>query len=178
MLKEYVENGGVLLLDEGGHAEWLVKSVNDGYIENLKSRISSDIYRFSGSVDMTDDTIGQSASGIAIKYRLLNFENRVSVTERFFKKGLARRYEMICTLLSLLGKSYDWRNIKMVFSRNIPENPADSAVYAEKMSGIVSKRTLLEALPMVDDAEGELERIKSEMADTAVGVSNKSDSEE
>lgn len=175
---ERLRENRVLLLDEGGHAEWLVKSVNDGYIENLKSRISSDIYRFSGSVDMTDDTIGQSASGIAIKYRLLNFENRVSVTERFFKKGLARRYEMICTLLSLLGKSYDWRNIKMVFSRNIPENPADSAVYAEKMSGIVSKRTLLEALPMVDDAEGELERIKSEMADTAVGVSNKIDSEE
>ena len=97
----------VLLLEDGGRAEWLTKSVNDGYIENLKSRISSDIYRFSGSVDMTDDTVGQSASGIAIKYRLLNFENRVSVTERFFKKGLMRRYEMICHLLNTLGALYD-----------------------------------------------------------------------
>lgn len=152
----------VLLLDDGGKAEWLTKSVNDTYIENLKSRISSDIYRFSGSVDMTDDTLGQSASGVAIKYRLLNFENRVSVTERFFKKGLCRRYEMICHFLKTIGKDYDWRQIKMTFVRNIPENPVDSADYAQKMSGVVSKKTLLEALPIVTDVENELERLKEE----------------
>lgn len=152
----------VLLLDEGGRAEWLTKTVNDEYIENLKSRISSDIYRFSGSVDMTDDALGESASGVAIKYRLLNFENRVSVTERFFKKGLCRRYEMICHFLNITGKCYDWRDIKMTFVRNIPENPVDSADYAQKMSGVVSKKTLLEALPIVQDVENELERLKEE----------------
>ena len=109
---ERLRENRVLLLEEGGEAQWLTKNVNDAYIENLKSRISSDIYRFSGSVDMTDDTIGQSASGIAIKYRLLNFENRVSVTERFFKKGLMRRYEMICHMLNTMGANYDWRLIK------------------------------------------------------------------
>ena len=155
----------VLLLDEGGHAEWLTKSVNDAYIENLKSRISSDIYRFSGSVDMTDDTIGQSASGIAIKYRLLNFENRVSVTERFFKKGLMRRYEMICQLLNTMGASYDWRRLEITFTRNLPENPVDSADYAQKMSGVVSRKTLLENIPIVTDVEGEIERIKEESTD-------------
>jgi SPP1 family phage portal protein len=152
----------VLLLDEGGDARWLTKSVNDTYIENLKSRISSDIYRFSGSVDMTDDTIGQSASGIAIKYRLLNFENRVSVTERFFKKGLMRRYEMICQLLNTMGADYDWRQIKITFVRNIPENPVDSADYAQRMSGVISRKTLLESLPIVDDVDTELERIRKE----------------
>lgn len=162
---ERLRENRVLLLDEGGDAKWLTKNVNDTYIENLKSRISSDIYRFSGSVDMTDDTVGQSASGIAIKYRLLNFENRVSVTERFFKKGLMRRYEMICNLLSALGASYDWRKIKISFSRNIPENPVDSADYAQKMSGVISRKTLLEALPIVDDVDGEIERIKQEERD-------------
>ena len=152
----------VLLLDEGGKAEWLTKSVNDAYVENLKSRISSDIYRFSGSVDMTDDTIGQSASGVAIKYRLLNFENRVSVTERFFKKGLCRRYEMICHLLNVLGASHDWRSIKITFTRNIPENPVDSADYAQRMSGVISKKTLLEGLPIVTDVERELQRLREE----------------
>lgn len=160
-IKKLRENR-VLLLDEGGDAKWLTKSVNDTYVENLKSRISSDIYRFSGSVDMTDDTIGQSASGIAIKYRLLNFENRVSVTERFFKKGLMRRHEMLCHFLNTMGRGYDWRKIKIIFSRNIPENPVDSADYAQKMSGVVSKKTLFESLPIVTDVEGELERIKEE----------------
>ncbi len=162
-IKKLRENR-VLLLDDGGKAEWLTKSVNDAYIENLKNRISSDIYRFSGSVDMTDDAIGESASGVAIKYRLLNFENRVSVTERFFKKGLCRRYEMICHFLNTLGKNYDWRQIKITFVRNVPQNPVDSADYAQKMSGVVSKKTLLETLPMVTDVENELERLREEDA--------------
>lgn len=164
---ERLRENRVLLLDEGGHAEWLTKNVNDTYIENLKSRISSDIYRFSGSVDMTDDTIGQSASGIAIKYRLLNFENRVSVTERFFKKALMRRYEMICELLNTMGAGYDWRKIRITFSRNIPENPVDSADYAQKMSGVVSQKTLLESLPIVTDVDGEIERIRKEQENDA-----------
>ncbi len=161
---ERLRENRVLLLEEGGHAEWLTKNANDTYIENLKSRISSDIYRFSGSVDMTDDALGESASGVAIKYRLLNFENRVSVTERFFKKGLMRRYEMICHMLNTLGGAYDWRMIKPTFSRNLPENPVDRADYAQKMSGIISKKTLLETLPFVSDVEGEIERMEEESA--------------
>jgi SPP1 family phage portal protein len=158
----------VLLLEEGGDARWLTKSVNDTYIENLKSRISSDIYRFSGSVDMTDDTLGQSASGIAIKYRLLNFENRVSVTERYFKKSLLRRYEMICNMLNTLGGDYTYTDIKISFTRNIPENPVDSADYAQRMSGVISKKSLLERIPFIEDVDSELERIKEEKTEAAV----------
>ena len=152
----------VLLIDEGGDAKWLTKSVNDAYIENLKSRISADIYRFSGSVDMTDDAIGESASGVAIKYRLLNFENRVSVTERYFKKALLRRYEMICNMLNTLGSAYSATEIKIAFTRNLPENPVDSADYAQKMSGVVSRKTLLERIPFIEDVDGEILRIKEE----------------
>lgn len=159
---ERLRENRVLLLEDGGRAEWLTKNANDTYIENLKSRIASDIYRFSGSVDMTDDALGESASGVAIKYRLLNFENRVSVTERFFKKGLMRRYEMLCHMLNTLGQEYDWRAIKITFSRNLPENPVDRADYAQKMSGIVSKKTLLETLPFVTDVDGEIERMEEE----------------
>ncbi|MBO5212527.1 MAG: phage portal protein [Clostridia bacterium] len=152
----------VLLIDEGGDAKWLTKSVNDAYIENLKKRISSDIYRFSGSVDMTDDAIGESASGVAIKYRLLNFENRVSVTERYFKKSLMRRYEMICNMLNTLGNDYSATEIRITFTRNIPENPIDNADYAQKMAGVVSRKTLLERIPFVDDVDSEMSRIREE----------------
>lgn len=73
-----------------------------------------------------------------------------------------RRYEMICHLLNTLGALYDWRELKITFSRNIPENPVDSAEYAQKMSGVISRKTLLEALPIVTDVEDELARIDDE----------------
>ena len=73
-----------------------------------------------------------------------------------------RRYEMICQLLNTLGADYDWRDIRITFSRNLPQNPVDNAEYAQKMSGVISKKTLLEGLPMVSDVDDELARIESE----------------
>lgn len=118
---EAVRRDRVLLLDNGGDAKWLTKPQNDEYIENLKSRISRDIYRFSGTVDLSEEVLhGGVLSGAAIRYRLISFENRVSVTERYFKKGLQRRYELLCAVWNALGGSFDYRDIRITFSRNVP----------------------------------------------------------
>ena len=156
----------VLLLDDGGDAKWLTKNVNDAYVENLKDRIASDIYRFSGSVDMSHgDLGGKEMSGVAMRFRLLNFENRVSVTERHFKRGLQRRLELICALWSLLGFPYDYREVTVTFTRNVPESPAEDAEYLEKLAALVSRRTILSQIPFVEDVNGELARLKEEDRD-------------
>ena len=157
----------MILLDEGGEAKWLTKTVNDAYIENLKSRIAGDIYRFSGTVDMAEETLaGNTLSGVAIRYRLLNFENRVAVTEQYFRRGLAKRWRLICRLLNLMGGRYDASSIRPHFVRNLPGLPEEAANMAQKLTGILSRRTVLEGLPMVENAEEELRRIAGESAET------------
>ena len=155
----------VILLDDGGEAKWLTKSVNDAYIENMKSRIAKDIYRFSGTVDMAEEILaGNALSGVAIRYRLLNFENRVSVTEQYFRRSLHARWQMICRLLSLAGAPYDAAAIRTIFTRNLPGLPEEAADMAQKLTGILSRRSVIEHLPMVEDAEAEMERIRLEDA--------------
>ena len=155
----------VILLDDGGEAKWLTKSVNDAYIENMKSRIAKDIYRFSGTVDMAEETLaGNALSGVAIRYRLLNFENRVSVTEQYFRRSLHARWQMICRLLSLAGAPYDAAAIRTIFTRNLPGLPEEAADMAQKLTGILSRRSVIEHLPMVEDADAEMERIRLEDA--------------
>ncbi len=167
---ERLREDRVLLLDDGGEASWLTKTVNDTYIENLKSRIARDIYRFSDTVDLSEEILGGGQlSGAAIRYRLLNFENRVSVTERYFKKGLCRRYELICNMMSALGLgTFDWRKINYIFTRNLPDNESDIADTLEKYQSLISKRTILERIPFITDVDDELERIKAESAETDI----------
>jgi SPP1 family phage portal protein len=155
----------VILLDEGGDARWLTKTVNDAYIENLKARIAKDIYRFSGTVDMAEETLaGGTLSGVAIRYRLLNFENRVSVTEQYFRRSLTERWRCICRLFGMMGEGYDAETIRMHFVRNLPGLPEESAEMARKLTGILSRRTVVEQLPMVEDAAAEMARIAEESA--------------
>lgn len=156
----------VLLVDEGGDARWLTKNANDAYVENLKERISRDIYRFSSTVDMTDGTFtGANLSGTAIRYRMAAFDNRVAATEQYFKKALMRRWELISNILGALGERLDWRALGVHFTRNIPGNMEQSAEVASKLNGIVSRRTIHELLPFVENADDERDRMDREKSE-------------
>ena len=76
-------------------AEWLTKTINDTFIENMKNRLNADIHKFSFVPDMTDVNFASNASGVAIKYKLIGLEQIRSRKERFFKKAIQRRIELI-----------------------------------------------------------------------------------
>lgn len=159
----------VLLLDEGGEAKWITKSVSDSYIEHLKDRIARDIYRFSATVDMEESGLaGGQLSGVAIRYRLLHFDNRVRITEQFFRKALARRWKLVADMEALMGTPFDAEGMVVSFSRNLPTLYSDAAELASALEGIVSRRTLLEMLPFVKDPLSEEARLAQE----ALGASD------
>lgn len=149
---------------EDGDASWLVKQVNDAYVENIKDRIREDIYMSSNTVNMSDENFAQNASGVSIKHRLMNFENRISITERHFKQGLQRRFELVCNILNTKGGNFDYTLIELIFVRNLPANLADIGTMVQQLNGgtCVSKRTLMGQIPFIEDIERELEQIAEE----------------
>ena len=53
----------------------------------------------------------------------------------------------------LLGASFDWRAIDIIFKRNIPTDLSGLADIINKLSNIVSTETLLGQLPFVEDIQ-------------------------
>ena len=152
----------VLLMDEGTSAEWLVKNTNDANLENMKNRLDRDIHKFSHCPDMSDENFAGNSSGIAIQFKMLGTENLISIKERKFKKGLQQRLELMAQIQGLLGATFDWRAIDIIFKRNIPTDLSGLADVVNKLSNIVSTETLLGQLPFVEDIQAELERIRQE----------------
>ena len=152
----------VLLMDEGTSAEWLVKNANDQNIENMKTRLDLDIHKFSKCPNLADKEFSSNASGVAIKFKLLGTENLISIKERKFKKGLQQRLELISEIDNLVSSGFDWRQIEIIFTRNIPSNDTDIASVVKQLEGIVSDETLLAQIPFVDDVEAELDRVKKQ----------------
>ena len=90
----------VLVLPEGGNAEFLNKNISDTQIENMLDNLRASIREISCAPDFTDEAFGAS-SGISLKFKLLNFENKAGQIEKSMKKALQRRIELICSILSL-----------------------------------------------------------------------------
>lgn len=152
----------VLIMPQDAKAEWLVKSINDTYIENLKSRLCEDIHKFSSCPPMTDKDFSANASGVAIKYKLMALENTTSKKERAFKKGLQRRLELICNIVRVLGNDFDYRSIDIVFNRNIPSNLTEWADILNKIGHLFSEETQVSLLPLEIDYEVEKQRKEKE----------------
>ena len=156
-----------ILLDDDGEADWLVKSVNDAWVENYKNRINADIHKFSFTPDLTDEQFAGSASGVALRYKLMGMEQIRATKERGFKKGLQRRIELICNRLALTNSVEDWRTIDMKFNNTLPQNLLELSQIVGNLSPYLSNETLLSLLYFVDDPQAEIERKEAEQDEQA-----------
>lgn len=162
----------VLLLDENGNAEWLIKDINDTYVENYKTRLVDDIHTLACCPRMTKEDFGVS-SGVAMRFKLLGLENLCVTKERAFKYGLQQRIRLITAFLNNInGNSYDPETVNISFTRNIPSSWNDIADMISKVTGIVSNETLLSLLPFITNPAAELARKKKETALTPFTMPN------
>lgn len=159
---EELKRDKVMLLDEDGDAKWLIKDVNDAWVENYKDRLRRDIHKFSYTPDMQDESFGNNLSGVSIRYKILAMEQIRSNKERKFKKGLQRRIELICNSLSLERDIDLFTDINIKFSNTLPQNVYELSQTIKNLSPYLSSETLLNQLPFVDNAKEEVEKKKAE----------------
>ena len=59
----------------------------------------------------------------------------------------------------------DWMKLSYQFTPNLPANVSEEAQTAQTLEGIVSKETQLKVLSIVDNAENEIGRMRTEEKD-------------
>jgi len=160
----------VLLLEADGDAKWLIKDINDKWVENYKTRLQADIHKFSHIPDMSDEKFTGNTSGVAIKYKLIGLEQIRGRKERKFKKGLQRRLELIANIQGIKQAAFDWREVSITFSPNIPANIVELANIVTALNGSVSKQTLLSQLPFIPDPLEEMAQLKKEQDESLGGL--------
>lgn len=165
---EDVKRNGVLELDEpDASAEWLIRTFDESSVEVLRRSIEQDIHRFSGVPCMDDEHFAGNTSGVAMRYKLLGFEQVVKIKERYFREGLKIRLRLFCNILSTKGTRINPNDIDIVFSRNLPANEAELAQIVATLQGMVPDQTLLSILPFVEDAKAAAEELRMQREEAA-----------
>ncbi|NLY20069.1 MAG: phage portal protein [Tissierellia bacterium] len=154
-----------MLVDGDGDAKWLIKDVNDAWVENYKNRIKKDIHKFSGTPDMSDETFGSSLSGVSLRYKLLAMEQIRANKERKFKKGLFRRIELISNFLGITNQELTFTGIDIQFNSTLPQNVLEIAQVINLLRPILPDETLIEQLYFVDNAKEEMKKKRIELED-------------
>jgi SPP1 family phage portal protein len=152
----------IIELPSDGDAKWLVKSLNETEIEVLKQALKDDIHEFSKVPCLTDENFAANASGVAMKYKLLGFEQLAKTKERYFKQGLRRRIELISNVLSVQAKRIDPVNIDIIMKRSLPVDDEMFARIAQETDGFLSWETRLSRFDAEIDIEEERKRLSKD----------------
>lgn len=165
-LKEMRENKAILV-EENGDVDFITKgnggNPGPGSTDGHISVVNNNIHKFSKTPDFSDEKFAGNVSGVAIKYKLLSMEQVTGIKERKFTKGLNKRFRIIIDHLNKkFSNEYEHRDIKPVFTRNIPDNIKELSEVVKSLAGIVPTETLLALLPFIEDPNMELKLLKSE----------------
>ena len=147
-----------------GKVEYLTKAINEGDVDVLRKTIEKDIHKISMVPDMSDEKFAGDSSGVAIRYKLLAFEQAVKNKERFFEKGLMKRFELYSHFLSVKSKMKEVskEDVDAVFKRNLPSNDYETSQMIVNLDGIVNRELLASQLSFVKDASETIEIAEKE----------------
>ena len=163
LAQRLLEDKTLSLPDSEAKAEWLIKDGDETGAEVLKNAIKADIHKMSMVPDLTDENFAANASGVAMRYKLLGFENLTITKERWFREALRTRLRLFMNVLTLIGgKALDADEVQITFTRALPVNESEIAAMVSQLSGMVPERILLAQLPFVEDPDEAVDQLKAE----------------
>lgn len=148
-------------VDSDCEISYLTKNISDTQIENMLTNINDQIHKMSNCPDFNDEKL-MAQSGIAMKYKLIGFNNVSSSIIANMTKALQKRIELICEIINLTGDTALWRDINIIFTTNLPENTLETAQMVNQLRGLVSDETLLSQISFIPNAQDEAKKIQAQ----------------
>ncbi|MDP1509344.1 phage portal protein [Paenibacillus sp. CMAA1739] len=153
---------GIIQVPAGGKVSWLTKEINDSFVKNELDNIERKIFDMMDQVNFNENWASNTSS-LALRNKLLNLENRVAMREALMEKAIKQRLRNFFTFLHIKeGVQYDYRDIAVKFTRNLPTDLVGMADVIVKLKEVVSQETLLTLLPFVENPKLEFNKFHTE----------------
>lgn len=153
---------GIIQVPVGGKVTWLIKEINDSFVKNELDNLEHKIYDMMDQVNFNQNWASNTSS-LALRNKLLNLENRVAIREAMMESVIKQRLRNLFTFLQIKeGVQYDYRDIAVKFTRNLPTDLVGLADVIVKLKDIVSHESLLALLPFVENPKLEHNKFHSE----------------
>lgn len=161
--KKQLKEEAIIELMENGDAFFLTKQIQTDALENHLKRLEDNIYKFSQVPNLSDENFAGNLSGVAIRFKLFGLETKCIIKERKMEKALKDYIRILRVPIRVAtGHDIDLSNLKIEFTRNVPNNLTEIVDTVAKLEGKVDKETLLSLLPFIDNPKEVLDKMAAE----------------
>ena len=147
-----------------GRVEYLIKTLQENDVDILRQNLEADIHKISMVPNMSDNNFVGNSSGVAIRYKLLAFEQNVKNKERYMEKGLMERFKLYNSFLATKSKMPEIpvEEVDAIFKRNLPSNDFEISQMIVNLADYIDAETLISQLSFIKDASEIVELKKQE----------------
>ncbi|WP_415302402.1 phage portal protein [Clostridium perfringens] len=146
-----------------GNAEWLIKNINDTFIQNSLNTYEDKIYQIGCHIN-SNEKMQSNTSSLALRARLNSMENKCTLNTNAHKDILKSRIQFLSIYLRVKkGKDYDPKDITPKYTANIPQDDLMMAqILSQVPEGTISKETGRAQFSFIPNAIVEGERVAKE----------------
>lgn len=159
--KSLKSKGLLNLKSKDSSVSWLMKDMNDSYIQNtitdLKNAMYSTCNHIDGNFQMQSNT-----SSLAIRSRLLFLEQRCKSMFDYVSNGIYDRLERLFEYLNIKGYNFNISDININYNPNIPTDITSTVQAISQLGNKLSHETALSLLPFIESPAVEMEKIRNE----------------
>lgn len=149
-------------LDEDGEVDTVESNINIDAAKTHYEALKKDIFDFGQGVDKNSDKLGNSPSGIALKFIYSGLDLKCNALEEWFKWSFQELIYFVNKYLELIGEYYSDEEVELIFNRDIAINESQAIEDAQNSKGVISNRTIVANHPWVTNLEEELNQIEKE----------------
>lgn len=170
----------VISVDEGGGVDTIKSEIPIEAKNKFLELTRKEIFYFGQGVDIDSDKFGNNPSGISLKFLYSSLDMKANSLIRKLNSSLKEFMEFVIIYLNnTKAIKIDINNIIYVFNKAVIFNEKEKVDLLKASEGILSKRTIIENHPLVEDVSEELSRIeKEQLDDINKGIVNLDDFQE
>lgn len=154
---------GILNITKDGKIEWLIKNINDTFIQNTLNTVEDKMYQISCHINH-NEKMQSNLSGLALRSRLIALENKCSLDQKSHSNIVKNRLRFLFRFLNILkNKNYDYKDIKRLYTPNIPADDQSTAqMLSQAPGGVISKDTARGLFSFITNKVVEKEKVEKE----------------
>lgn len=148
-----------------GKAYFLTKNINDAFTEHHLQRLEDNIYRFSRTPNLTDETFGD-ASGVSLKFKLHGLETKCGMFEAKMLDAAQYMFKVLASAWRKKAIQFDPLQATLEFSRNFPLDKLSEAQAAQaQIAAGLPKEWVFAQISGIDDVDYIMELLEREKED-------------
>lgn len=167
---QYFDKKGILNVPKDCDMDFLIKNLNDAYLKTTLKETKDNIYETTGHIN-TSEKLSSNTSSLALRGRLVTLEERCQLIADSMTDIVKLRLKFLFLYLKNYlaeyknkdPKTYNWKNIDVTFTPNIPTDLSMLSDVISKLGGVeLSQETKLSLLPFIENPRLEMKKIKNE----------------